>query len=151
MPTELSRPTVVVAVVVVVVVGGVKAGEIPGTHCIGGWVEPRVGPDGYGRSRLHRDSIPGPSSPYRVAIPSELSRPTVIIIMLRYVRSFCYLNGKGRGAVVACFGQVSNSPVICRTFLVYLWTRVALEVTEMFLSQAAFCDSTSSFCRAPGS
>ena len=27
------------------------------------------------KSRPHRDSIPGPSSPYRVAIPTELSRP----------------------------------------------------------------------------
>jgi hypothetical protein len=91
-PTELPRPTVVVVV---------KVGKIPGTHCIGGWVEPRVGLDGYGKSRLHRDSIPGPSGPYRVALPTELSRPTIIIIiiiiiMLRYVRSFCYLNGKGR-------------------------------------------------------
>jgi hypothetical protein len=25
----------------------------------------------------NRDSIPGPSSPYRVAIPTELSRPTI--------------------------------------------------------------------------
>ena len=27
----------------------------------------------------HRDSIPGPSRPYSVAIPTELSRPTVLI------------------------------------------------------------------------
>ena len=31
--------------------------ERPGTHCIGGWVEPRAGLDGCGKSRLHRDSI----------------------------------------------------------------------------------------------
>jgi len=29
-----------------------------------------------GKSRFHRDSIPGPSSPQRVAIPTGLSRPT---------------------------------------------------------------------------
>ena len=29
---------------------------------------PRFGLDGYGKSRLHRDSIPGPSISYRVAI-----------------------------------------------------------------------------------
>jgi hypothetical protein len=29
-----------------------------------------------GKSRFRRDSIPGPSSPERVAIPTELSRPT---------------------------------------------------------------------------
>jgi hypothetical protein len=38
--------------------------EIPGTHCIGGWVGPRAGLDGCGKSPPpHRDSIPGQSSP----------------------------------------------------------------------------------------
>jgi hypothetical protein len=37
---------------------------------------PRVGVDGCGKFRFHRDSIPGPSSPWLVAIPTELSRPT---------------------------------------------------------------------------
>jgi hypothetical protein len=36
---------------------------------------PRAGLDGCGNSRSHRDLIPGPSSPQRVAIPTELSRP----------------------------------------------------------------------------
>jgi hypothetical protein len=35
------------------------AWERPGTHCIGGWVGPRAGLDGYAKSRPHRDSIPG--------------------------------------------------------------------------------------------
>jgi hypothetical protein len=39
-------------------------------------VGPRAGLDGCGKSRPHRDSIPGPSSQYRVAIPTELSWPT---------------------------------------------------------------------------
>ena len=43
---------------------------------IGGWVSLRAGPDGCRNSRLHRDSIAGPSSPQRVAIPTELSRST---------------------------------------------------------------------------
>jgi len=34
-----------------------------GTHCIGGWVGPSAGLDGYEKSRPQRDSIPGPSSP----------------------------------------------------------------------------------------
>jgi len=34
--------------------------ERPGTHCIGGWVGPRTGLDSFGKSRPHRDSIPGP-------------------------------------------------------------------------------------------
>jgi hypothetical protein len=37
--------------------------EIPGTLCIGGWVVPRAGLDMCEKSRLHRDSIPGPSNP----------------------------------------------------------------------------------------
>ena len=37
--------------------------EKPGTHCTGGWVSPRAGLDRCGKSRPHRDSIPGPSSP----------------------------------------------------------------------------------------
>ena len=37
--------------------------ERPGTHYIGGWVGLSGDLDEYGESRLHRDSIPGPSSP----------------------------------------------------------------------------------------
>ena len=46
--------------------------ERPGTHCTGGWVGLRAGLDRCGKSRLHRDSIPGPSSPQAVAIPTQL-------------------------------------------------------------------------------
>src|SRR5215469_16749173 len=49
--------------------------ERHGTHCTGGWVGPRVGLDSCGKSRLHRNTIPGPSHPKPVAIPTELSRP----------------------------------------------------------------------------
>jgi len=35
-------------------------------------VSPRAGLDKCGKSRPHRDSIPGPSSPFQVAIPTEL-------------------------------------------------------------------------------
>ena len=37
--------------------------ERPGTHYIGGWVGPRTILDGCGKSRPHRDSNFGPSSP----------------------------------------------------------------------------------------
>jgi hypothetical protein len=37
-------------------------GERPGTHCIGGWVVHGTGLDGCGKSRLHLDSVPVPSS-----------------------------------------------------------------------------------------
>jgi hypothetical protein len=36
----------------------------------------RAGLNGCGKSHPHRDSIPGPSRPRRVAIPIELRRPT---------------------------------------------------------------------------
>jgi hypothetical protein len=35
----------------------------PGAHCTRGWVGPRSGLDVCEKSRSHRDSIPGPSSP----------------------------------------------------------------------------------------
>ena len=43
--------------------GPFTPGERPGTHRIGGWVGPRASLDGCGKSRLHRVSIPGPSTP----------------------------------------------------------------------------------------
>ena len=46
--------------------------ERPGTHCIGGWVDPRAGLDGCGKTRPHRDSIPGPSL-YRLSYPGILN------------------------------------------------------------------------------
>jgi hypothetical protein len=33
-------------------------GKRHGIHCTGGWLGPRADLDGYGKSRLHRDSIP---------------------------------------------------------------------------------------------
>ena len=45
----------------------------PHTHCIGGWVGPRAGLDGCGKSPPPHDSISGLSSLQRVAIPTELS------------------------------------------------------------------------------
>ena len=50
--------------------------ERPGTHFVGGLVGPRAGLDGCGKTPIHWDSIPVPPSPYRVAIPTELSRTT---------------------------------------------------------------------------
>jgi hypothetical protein len=50
--------------------------ERPGTHCTGGCVGPSAGLDER-KISPHRDSIPGPSSPQSVAIPTELSRPTI--------------------------------------------------------------------------
>ena len=65
-----------------------------GTHCIGGWVGPRVGLDGCGKSLPHRNSIPWPSSPQRVAIPTALSQPTRNLINIykharRHIPEYC--------------------------------------------------------------
>jgi hypothetical protein len=42
---------------------GFPPGKRPVSHCTGGWVGPRADLDGRGKSRIHRDSIPGPSTP----------------------------------------------------------------------------------------
>ena len=39
----------------------------------------RAGLGGCGKSRPHRDLIPGPSSPLQVAIPTALSQPTCMV------------------------------------------------------------------------
>ena len=44
------------------------SGNGPGTHCIGGWVGPRAGLDLCGKSRIYRDSLPGPFSPKKYNI-----------------------------------------------------------------------------------
>jgi hypothetical protein len=41
-------------------------------------VGPRAGLDRCGKSRPHRDSIPGPSSPLSIAIPTELTGPLIL-------------------------------------------------------------------------
>jgi hypothetical protein len=66
--------------------------ERPGSHFIGAWVGHRAGLDGCGKSRLHRDSIAGPSSSWRVAIPTELFRPSLDVCMYRTLcRTVLYL------------------------------------------------------------
>ena len=49
--------------------------ERPGAHCTGGWVGPRAGLERCGKSRPHGDSIPEPSSPQPVALPTTLPGP----------------------------------------------------------------------------
>jgi hypothetical protein len=54
--------------------------ERPGTLYTGGWVGPRAGLDVCEKSHPQRDSIPGPSSPYSVAIPTELPGPHAVTV-----------------------------------------------------------------------
>ena len=56
--------------------------ETPGTHCTGSWMGPRAGLDGCGKSCPPIGvRSPGPSSPQRVAIPTELSRPILVTLV----------------------------------------------------------------------
>ena len=54
-----------------------------GIYCIGGWVGPRTGLDGCGKSRSHRDLIPGPSGQQQVATPPH----TVTLVGVNNKRS----------------------------------------------------------------
>jgi len=54
--------------------------ERPGFHCIGGWVGPRAGLDGWRKSPPHRDTIPGHSSPYRLSYPGPARCPLSFLI-----------------------------------------------------------------------
>ena len=58
--------------------------ERPGTHCTGGWVDPRSGLHECGKSFPHRDSIPGPSSSVasRYANYPILAHIIIIIIII---------------------------------------------------------------------
>jgi len=50
----------------------------PGTFCVGGWLGPGTGLDWCEKSRPNWDTIPGPSSLQRVAIPITVSREQVM-------------------------------------------------------------------------
>ena len=54
--------------------GRLYPGKDAGTRCTEDWVGLGAGLYSCGKSRPHRDSIPGPSNPQRVAIPTEPSR-----------------------------------------------------------------------------
>jgi hypothetical protein len=49
---------------------------LPGTNCVGDWVGHSEGLEGYGIPRIHKASIPGPSSLLRVAIPTSYPCPS---------------------------------------------------------------------------
>jgi len=59
--------------------------ERPGTNCTGGWVGPRAGLDGCGKSRPYRDSIPDRPARSSVAIPTELPGPCFLHKYILYV------------------------------------------------------------------
>ena len=62
----------------------------------------RAGLDRCGKSRNHRDSIPGPSSPWPVAIPTTLSRPSYFDCTRGFQNCCCRVSFmSGRGGVRA--------------------------------------------------
>jgi hypothetical protein len=86
--------------------------ERPVTHCIGGWVGPADVLDGCEKSRCHRDSILGPSSPWRVSIPTELFRlPTYTGVKGKDIPVSMNACGGSRVIAPGCFAPV-NARVI---------------------------------------
>ena len=67
-------------------------GNRPDAHCIGGYVSPRTGLDGFGKSRPHLDSLPGPSCLWRVAIPTALYRPFITSFFQLLNHMFVYID-----------------------------------------------------------
>jgi hypothetical protein len=67
-------------------------------------VVPRAGLDGCGKPRPHRDSILGPSSPFQVAIQTELSRPTLhtylCVCVCVCVCTYIYVNMESQYTVI---------------------------------------------------
>ena len=75
----------------------------------------RAGLDGCGKYRAHRDSVPGPSSPYRVAIRTELSRPDWwqgYVVYCEHLQVPCSASDKTQqlGFVCATVWSSSTSP-----------------------------------------
>ena len=56
-------------------------------HCIGGWVGPRDGLDGCGKSHHCQDLIPELPSPYQVPIPTMLLQSTATLNKIHQKKS----------------------------------------------------------------
>jgi len=76
--------------------------ERPGTHCIGGWVGPRAGLDGCGKSRPHRDSNPDRPARsdwlYRLSCPGPLTKWSAWIKLVRLAYFQCTYRVLKRGS-----------------------------------------------------
>jgi hypothetical protein len=57
-----------------------RGGKIPGAYFTGGWLGPTVGLEGSGTLCSHLYLIPGPSNSQRLAIPTILSFPTLLLL-----------------------------------------------------------------------
>jgi hypothetical protein len=105
--------------------------ERPGTQITGGWGGPRAGLDGCGKSRPHRDSITGTSSPvaqslYRLSYRAH--RKTKVLTKIRNFScheypfiSVLYAQGKEHGVKT----DVASRSIICYTLFRGRQTTVA--------------------------
>jgi hypothetical protein len=89
--------------------------ERHGTYCIGDWVGPRADLDGCGKSRPHRDSIPGPSSPHmKICHPS--ARHETYAGVVAWHHSLGYSHYQGVGLCANCPFQGWNLLQLCMDF-----------------------------------
>ena len=78
---------------------------------------PMAGLEGYGKSRPHRHSVPGPSSPQGVALPTELSQPTAC-----FVKHFFFSEGIQK--LVSRWTKGENDATVQTQILLQLYKRV---------------------------
>ena len=112
--------------------------ERPHTHFIGSWVRPMTGLDWCEKSRPHRDSIPGPSSPtksiYGLHYPGPLSGTEPLsksnCLYSAKLTTANFLKGlHNRGMVVTSWVDWVRFPVITENFP---------NVNVLILAQMAF-------------
>jgi hypothetical protein len=106
-------------------------GKRHGTHCIGGWVGPRAGLDGCGKSRPHRESIPDiparSESPYRLHYPDPVVNNPEENIQHIYglfnvhvkvtIRNVIY----GHDSLAACPNPHAESTLPCQLYASGYW------------------------------
>jgi hypothetical protein len=94
----------------------------PGTHCTGGWVGPRAGPDRRGISRLYWDSTSRLSSPEWVTILTTLSQPTMKGMRKQ---NFCNLHIRWQ-VPLPCPGDRLEYPIVYPYVATLIWLEECL-------------------------
>ena len=111
-------------------------GKRPGTHCAGCWEGPGAA---CGQFRLHRVSIPGPSSSQRVAIPTEITKQNQIA-----EDSKPRLNVKSGGFCICCFAYTRG--VSIRSVTVSCFENGSSNQRARMLRNAVNCHSITNTC-----
>ena len=105
-----------------------------GTNCTEGWVGPRAGLDGCGKSCPNSVSIPWPSNSQRVAIPTELSvtnkyitcTATSILGLFCCRMSLKYAKYKNASSAVTWTAYFHGRVKMMKKIYLCLWFRVSL-------------------------